>query len=161
MKTLIIALSVLFATTSFAADAPGSYKSAGCGLGSMIIKDEGFVQIFAATTNDVFGTQVFGISSGTSNCAGAGGYASKTAQEHMYVESNRDVINQEMAQGSGEHLNALATMLGCEKASDASFATAMKKNYKVVVSKKDADQMLSSVKTVISSNPSLAKSCNI
>ena len=156
MKSLILALSVLFASTSFAATA---YKSAGCGLGSLIIKDEGFVQIFAATTNGTFGSQTFGITSGTSNCAGAGGYASQDAQEHMYVETNRAAITQEMAQGSGEHLNALANMLGCEKASNATFATAMKKNYKTVASKKDADQMLNSVKTVISSDAALAQSC--
>ena len=28
-----------------------AYGSAGCGLGSLIIKEDGFIQLFAATTN--------------------------------------------------------------------------------------------------------------
>ena len=155
MKNLLLILSVLITSTSYAA----GYKSAGCGLGSMVIKDEGFAQVFAATTNGTSGSQTFGISSGTSNCAGAGGMASKDAEEHMYVQANHDAITQEMAQGSGEHLNALATLLGCEKGVNNTFGTVMKKNYKTVASKKDAEQMLNSVKTVISSDSRLSKSC--
>ena len=155
MKNFILALALIGSSHAFAA----SYHQAGCGLGSMVFKEEGSTQILAATTNGTFGSQTFGISSGTSNCSGAGGVATTDAQEHMYVETNRSVINQEMAQGSGEHLNALATMLGCQKGSSTTFAAVMKKNYKVVASKKSTDEMLQSMRNVISSDSRLNKSC--
>ena len=157
MKLLAFAILVLFAATpSFA----NNYKSAGCGLGSMIIKDDGFVQIFAATTNGSFGTQTFGITSGTSNCSGAGGFASREAEEKMFVTANHDAIVQETAQGSGEHLNALASMMGCGKSSDAAFAAKMKKNYKNITSTQTSDEMLNEVKTMISADSGLSKACN-
>ena len=44
-------------------------QDAGCGLGSMIIQENTKVmQLLAATTNGSFGSQTFGISTGTSNC---------------------------------------------------------------------------------------------
>src|SRR5690348_10000976 len=45
------------------------YGVAGCGFGSMLFgKQPGFIQVLAATTNGTFGSQTFGISTGTSNC---------------------------------------------------------------------------------------------
>ncbi len=157
MKLIILAVLAIFAANPSFAD---SYKSAGCGLGSMLIKDDGFMQIFAATTNGTFGNQTFGITSGTSNCSDAGGHASLNAEQHMYVEANRDAIIQETAQGSGEHLNALASIMGCEKSSDAAFAATMKKNYKTVTTSSNSDQMLNQVKSLISTDSRLAKACN-
>ena len=77
-KTLTLALAaVLFATSAHAAETKrkaesqveqtqeaikgtGTYGLAGCGLGSMAFGDSpGAVQIFAATTNGLFGTQTF------------------------------------------------------------------------------------------------------
>src|SRR3954464_7446787 len=46
-----------------------TYGTAGCGLGSLVFGDQkGAIQILAATTNTTFGTQTFGITTGTSNC---------------------------------------------------------------------------------------------
>jgi hypothetical protein len=159
MKKVVLLVSCVALACSASAFA-GSYKSAGCGLGSMIIKDDGIVQIFAATTNGTFGSQTFGITSGTSNCTGSGGYAKADAEQEMYVSSNQDAISQEMAQGSGEHLTALSTLMGCEKGSSDQFATAMKRNYRTIASEKNPEDMISSMKGVISSDPALKKACN-
>src|SRR6266545_2071443 len=73
--TALAFMSLAVLTTEARAQAPAStgfepsYGLAGCGLGSMLIGSKpGIVQIFAATTNGSFGTQTFGITSGTSNC---------------------------------------------------------------------------------------------
>ena len=47
-----------------AATGKSTYGLAGCGLGSMVFGDQkGMIQILAATTNNTFGTQTFGITS--------------------------------------------------------------------------------------------------
>ena len=86
MKRTIFAVIAVLAISSSAW--AGGYKSAGCGLGSMIIKDDGFVQVFAATTNATSGSQTFGITSGTSNCARQRRLSPTTMLEkQMYVEA--------------------------------------------------------------------------
>ena len=136
------------------------YESAGCGLGSIWIHSDGTPQWFAATTNHSFSSQSFGISSGTSNCGHPGGYATLDAEKQLYVETNRDAITQEMAQGSGEHLVALASLMGCEKDVSASFGAVMKKNYKTIAEQKETRPMLSKIQSVISSDSTLVKACS-
>src|SRR5262245_21507042 len=52
----------------------GGYGMSGCGLGSILFgTDQNKVmQILAATSNGCFGSQTFGITSGTSNCVSGG-----------------------------------------------------------------------------------------
>lgn len=90
------------------------YGPAGCGLGSIIfVPDSGFTQVFAATTNGSFGTQTFGITSGTSNCdepaRGAEG-------ARAFVETNRVALAKDMARGQGETIAALTRLGGCAQA---------------------------------------------
>lgn len=62
-----------------------AYNMAGCGLGSLIIKDDGMVQIFASTTNGT-GVQTFGITSGTSNCVA--GQQDTSAEREVFLDVN-------------------------------------------------------------------------
>lgn len=90
------------------------YGPAGCGLGSLIFEpNSGFTQIFAATTNGTFGSQTFGISSGTSNCNDtAGGSASAKS----FVETNRTALVKDIARGQGETIESLSRLGGCSDA---------------------------------------------
>src|ERR1700751_4381430 len=153
MKRIALIAIVVSATSATAM--AGGYRSAGCGLGSDLIKDDGIVQIFAATTNGTSGNQTFGITSGTSNCTGSGGYAQIDAEKQMYVEANYDALSQEMAQGAGEHLGALSSLMGCSRESSNQFASVMKKNYSSIAASQGAESMLTKVKTTISSDPVL------
>lgn len=87
------------------------YGPAGCGLGSLIFEpNSGFTQIFAATTNGTFGSQTFGISSGTSNCTdSSGGSASAKA----FVETNRTALAKDISRGQGETIESLSRLGGC------------------------------------------------
>jgi hypothetical protein len=88
------------------------YGTAGCGLGSMAFGDDkGIVQVLAATTNGTFGTQTFGISSGTSNCEDTGG---GEASAKAFVETNREAFAKDVARGNGETISTLATLAGCQ-----------------------------------------------
>jgi hypothetical protein len=91
------------------------YGTAGCGLGSIVFGDsQGIVQIFAATTNGLFGTQTFGITSGTSNCVRTG---SGSASAKAFIQANRETVAKEIARGAGETIVSLSSLAGCTDAS--------------------------------------------
>jgi hypothetical protein len=91
------------------------YGSAGCGLGSILFEPStGFTQVFAATTNTLFGTQTFGITSGTSNC---GKSAAGTDAARAFVEANRTALAKDIARGGGETVAGLTRLAGCRDSS--------------------------------------------
>ncbi len=92
-----------------------SYASAGdagCGLGSLVINKNTKMQVFAATTNGTFGSQTFGITSGTSNCSSSG-LVKNDMEIQYFVEVNQEELIRDMAQGHGEKITTLAAMNGC------------------------------------------------
>ena len=108
-KFTLIALvsSLAFATSTTPAHA--DYGAAGCGLGSLVIQKDGFVQIFAATTNGTSGNQTFGITTGTLNCEVSGNSASAA----LFIEANREAVVKDISRGNGESLETLARIGGC------------------------------------------------
>lgn len=114
IATLILATGTAYAAESGGIHGTGKYGTAGCGLGSMAFGDQkGAIQILAATTNGFFGTQTFGISSGTSNCAEA---APGTSGTKTFIEGNREALAKDAARGSGETIDTLTVLAGCKDA---------------------------------------------
>ncbi len=118
-RKLAVVAALLFAGSAVAADGglkgSGQYGAAGCGLGSLVFGNQpGAVQILTATTNGTFGSQTFGITSGTSNCGG-GLIAQNTRN---FVEANREALAKDMSRGQGETIGALTFMAGCKSSSD-------------------------------------------
>jgi hypothetical protein len=114
--TLVIHLAFHGATASLAADDTSMrYGSGGCGLGAAIIgSGEGFGQVFAVTTNATFYTQLFGITSGTSNCVPHAGSKNATAFLNQFLTVNNVAFAEDVARGHGEALEVVAQELGCE-----------------------------------------------
>lgn len=110
--SLLVTGAVLLAAAQ--AGAADKYGTAGCGLGSMVFGNQkGIVQIFAATTNGLFGSQTFGITTGTSNCGDTGGGLASTK---AFIETNREALAKDISRGQGETVKNLATLAGCSDA---------------------------------------------
>ena len=149
LKALTIALLALSGSSAFAQSGIGP---AGCGLGNMLMGKDN--QIFAATTNGSFYSQLFGITSGTSNCERGGSVAQMT----MFVESNRVALSNESARGQGETVTALSSILGCEDAGQ--LGAEMKANYAEIFANKENSIAISrSIQSTIQKNPALAQTC--
>ena len=89
---------------------PGTYGTAGCGLGAMAFKSQpGAIQIVAATLNGICANQTFGITFGTSNC-GPSLFAQGTRN---FVEANREALAKDIARGEGEAVGALTVINAC------------------------------------------------
>ncbi len=154
-----VAALVLAGTQMAGAESP-PYGMAGCGLGSLVFKENGFVQVFAATTNGTFGTQTFGISSGTSNCVNAGVVKADKEQE-AFVESNLDNLERDMAAGGGEYLAAFATLLGCQDSVQPQLYSFAQSSYPSVFpsDQTTAQQALYGFKIQASQNEIFARNC--
>ena len=133
------------------------YGMAGCGLGSIVIEPSGS-QTSAATTNGLFGSQLFGITTGTSNCKPAGEMAIINMQEE-FIATNLNTLSKEMAQGSGESLAAFTETLGCQQDSYALVASELKANYSTIFSAPGAMAVLDTSKMVLKGNPVASSNC--
>ncbi len=109
-------------------------NDAGCGLGSLVIKQNTKVmQVLAATTNGSFGSQTFGITFGTSNCS-AQGLVQNDKQIQYFVEVNQAELTREMAAGHGEKMVTLAALNGCNTEAEINaFNAKAQANFKTIV----------------------------
>ena len=130
------------------------YGMAGCGLGSLLFGAKpGFVQVFAATTNSTFGSQTFGISTGTSNCVDTNQGATSA---RAFIQANREALAKDVARGSGETLASLTSIAGC--ADSKAVSSTLQKNFKRIfpTSSVSSDQVTDSVLSTLKSDQTLA-----
>ncbi len=99
---------------AFGASQAFALDSTGCGLGSIIFKGQiGTVpQLLAVTTNGSFGTQTFGISSGTSGCDQNGRVSGGTGRIFAFLENNLEQFAVDAARGQGETIDTIAALTG-------------------------------------------------
>jgi Protein of unknown function (DUF3015) len=114
-KVLVVAVaiaSLVFAGAAFAGQAT---SNTGCGLGTLLFKNNAdnktLLQAFQATTNGSFGSQTFGITTGTSDCQQPKDFVSNDKASEFMV-ANMDNLARDISQGRGETLDAFAELLG-------------------------------------------------
>ena len=155
MKKLLIA-SVIVALPMVAQ--AKDYSAAGCGLGSMLFEGQSGLgpHILAATTNGLYGTQTFAMSSGTLGCDVSGNIVSHAA---LYIDSNMDQIAVDMSKGEGEALDALAAVMGVQKEDQAAFRVAMHQHFAVIFPNESVTgaDVVDGVVNVMKNDPVLSK----
>lgn len=130
----------------------------GCGLGKLAwadYKNQKNIapQVMMATTNGTFGSGTFGISSGTSGCTNDG-QVMADQRTNMFAAMNFENLSQEMAQGKGEHLASLATLMGIPAEQHTAFFALTQERYTAMVEAGEA----SSVALVKALNDAVGKS---
>jgi len=160
MKRVLVALAFLglvFGSSAFAAEGPG------CGLGGEVMKgNSGLVMHLVATfLNGLSSNQTFGMTSGTSGCKADSVILNEKEQE-AFVATNLGTLNQEMAQGQGEHVTALASLMGCPAEMTGEFARVSQESYGTVFASADvqAGAVLATLKDEVGRRPALASSCS-
>ncbi len=164
MKKSVVFMSAL----SIVAMCSGAYAAnpdtgPGCGLGKLAwdnFKNQKNIapQVLMATTNGTFGSQTFGISSGTSGCTNDGQVWSQV-KDTMFAGVNLDSLTQEMAQGRGEHLASLATLMGVPAEHHAAFFSMTQDRYNSLVAagEQSPKAFVQALNEGISGHPVLAK----
>lgn len=136
LKTVMAVVAVLSLSVVGSVFAE-NYGSAGCGLGSMIFGDQpGGIQVIAATTNASTYSQLFGITSGTSNCdKQPKSFSNRKLNE--FVVANVDNLAKDIAMGHGESLETVAELMGIPAAQRMQVYAKLQSNFtKIFTSEK-------------------------
>ena len=130
MKKVLLTSMVLFFMASGIAFAAAPRDNCGCGLGTILFEGKsGLVQqVLAATTNGSFGTQTFGISSGTLECNKPSKFASNE-QLNNFVASNMDNLAKDAAMGHGEYVDTLAELMDVQASKRVEFSQMLQANF--------------------------------
>ena len=138
MKKIYLASLAVGGALMMSANA-NAHDSTGCGLGSMAWRGESgpAPQVLAVTTNAFFGSQTFGISSGTSGCDPNGRITGGTQKMVFnFIENNMEQYALDAAKGEGETLQTLAGMLNMD---EEKFAKISQQHFATLFPNKDAD----------------------
>lgn len=160
-------LSIVLATFAFvcahggAGYAGGYGNGPGCGLGSEIFKSGSksiASQSLASSTNQLLlFNQLFGISTGSLGCTNNGHFA-QNEQTTLFANLNFDNLSQEMAQGGGEHLASLATLMGVPAEQQPAFFAMTQEKYTTLVQSGETTPaaMLKALQAAMAEQPVLA-----
>ena len=135
----------------------------GCGLGKELFDGNPgqkhiLQQVVGSTTNGTFGIQTFGISTGTSGCTNDGVIV-QNEKVNVFASVNLENLSQDMAQGHGEHLASLATLLGVPAEQQPAFFAMTQANYTNLIRSGEttAAAMLVALNQTMAVHPALAK----
>ena len=138
MKKVYLLSAVAAGVLALSSNA-NAYDSTGCGLGSMAWRGQSGIvpQVLAVTTNAMFGTQTFGISTGTSGCDPNGRVTGGTGRMLLaFLENNMEQFALEASVGTGE---TLATVAGILNVDEASLSVKIKDNFDMLFASNDLD----------------------
>ncbi len=146
MKKTIATLLILAAPLAYA----DKQHNVGIGLGTEIFRGhDGLAsQVCAATTNGSFGNQTFAITTGTLGAKKpAELWASK--QLNKFVEENMDGLAQDIAQGQGESLDAICSILQVED--QEAFNASLQNNFSEIYTSGAIthDEVIGNMKSVV------------
>ncbi|TKB69277.1 MAG: DUF3015 domain-containing protein [Nitrospira sp.] len=161
-KGLLVAVAILFGSQAGLAMAANPDTGPGCGLGKLAWENykgqkEIAPQVLMVTTNGT-GMNTFAISSGTSGCTNDG----KVMSEHkttVFASLNFEALSAEMAQGQGEHLASLATLMGVPAERHAAFFAMTQERYTSLVQTGETSPvaLVKALNEGIAGHPVLAK----
>lgn len=153
--SVVIMVCLIFAGAALAASksAGAAHRNTGCGLGTMLFKnnadDSVVLQTFQATTNGTFAAQLFGITSGTSECEKPAKFV-KNERVNEFVVANMDNLARDIAMGKGETLEAFADLLQVPADARAEFYHRLQSSFAKIFSSENVvlANVLDSVATV-------------
>lgn len=149
MKKLILA--AVAAVTLGSAASAANYGAAGCGLGSLVFKDNNETQILAATTNGTSANQTFGMTSGTSNCNNKGLIKLSMVRE-SFIEANYKDLSRDAAAGKGEFVANLASLYGYAPENTARFTELLQKNHGTIFASNDVRTAVTEIDKLVAAN---------
>jgi hypothetical protein len=166
MKKVIMlgAVGVFLAVQSgFALAAGNPDTGPGCGLGKLAWQNYPHqkvigIQTMEATTNGLMGNQTFGITSGTSGCTNDGKFWAEH-KVNAFAALNFENLSQDMAQGHGEHIASLATLMGVPADQQPAFFAMTQEKYASLVTAGETSPvaMVKALNEAVATNPMLAK----
>jgi hypothetical protein len=136
------------------------YGMAGCGLGSLVFKDDTMMAQVTAGTLNATGFQTSAISSThSSNCQERAGEAALRVEQEVFVAANLRALEEDVSAGGGSYTEAFAPGLGCEGAQYDAFIATSKANYQAIFNSDDAQVVYAQYMQALRANPELNTRC--
>lgn len=160
-----IAVAFLVAQAGVALASGTSDLGPGCGLGKVAWQDSkidtntvGAQLLISTTNNTILPWQAFGITTGIFGCKNNGKVWAEE-KTNMFAALNFQNLSQEMAQGQGEHLASLATLMGVPAEHQAEFFAMTQDQYTSLVKAGEASPvaMVKALNNAIATHPILAQ----
>jgi DUF3015 family protein len=162
-KFIFLQAAIAFACLSGGSAFAAWGTDPGCGLGKLVWDGQPgqkhiIQQALGSTTNGTFASQTFGVSFGTSGCTNDGVLV-QNEQVSVFAQANFDMIGQEMAQGRGEHIASLATLLGVPVEHQPAFFALAQDKYTTLIQSGESTPaaMLKALHAAMSGHPVLAQ----
>ncbi len=157
MKKILLSSLLLAASSSVLAVAPGGPT---CGWGNIVMEGKsGLVNHFlAATTNGTSGNATFGMTFGTVGCS-VDGPLTSGGTFIGWFDNILEEYSTDVAQGSGEALQAVAVMMGIDKQDRAHFDQLMHDNFATLFPNQNvtSQEVIDSMVVVMESDQKMAK----
>lgn len=160
-KLIIMSTIVLMGLQAAAALAGTSDTGPGCGLGKHAWEDSKLgqgvgPQVLMSTTNAP--TMPFGITTGTLGCKNNGQVWAEE-KTRIFAKLNFENLSQDMAQGRGEHLASLATLMGVPVEQQPAFFALSQERYQELLraGQTSTAAMLTALHDAMAQHPVLAK----
>ena len=155
--SLVVTLGLMASTQLSAAD-----SSSGCGLGWQILSKNSLLSSFSRSITHAFLPNTFSITFGTSGCAKHSIVLKERKAEH-FIAANFTEIQNELVMGPRHYVAALANTLGCPSSSFPVVGEVLRQNYDAVypLAPLSAGEVVTNLKSVLYSYPSLAMQCGI
>jgi len=167
-KRPLIVLTTVFFLFGMKGVSQGAHpdNGPGCGLGKLAWssypgQQSIGSQVLQATTNGTFATQTFGISSGTLGCTNDGTILA-SEKVNVFAAINFDQIFQEIAQGHGEHLTSLATLMEIPTDQQKVFFAMIQEKYTTLIKVGEASPkaVIKAIYSAMDNHPVLAQASN-
>lgn len=162
-KVFLLSVAVLFGMQAGLAMAANPDTGPGCGLGKLAWQNYPHqkvigIQTMEATTNGLMGNQTFGITSGTSGCTNDGKFWAEH-KVNAFAALNFENLTQDMAQGHGEHIASLATLMGIPADQQPAFFAMTQEKYASLVTAGETSPvaMVKALNEAVATHPMLAK----
>lgn len=157
MKKLLASALLLTASSFAFAVAPGGPN---CGWGNMLLEGESglVMHMLAGTTNGTSGNATFGMTFGTNGCS-VDDALSYGGEKMVWFDNIMDQFSTDVAQGSGEALQAVAVMIGVESQDRTHFDALMHDNFATLFPNESvtSQEVLDSMVAVMNSDQLLSK----
>ena len=159
----ILSVVILAALASVSQTGIAKETGAGCGIGKKIMEGESGTgaHLAAWALNNMILPQSLSQTSGILGCD-TSQQVNNDKQKELFIASNIDSLSVDMAQGKGEHLSILASLMGIARADQETFFELTQEKYASIFSSTDTDahMMLTALNTQMAGKPELASYVN-
>jgi len=157
MKKLLMAATIAASLTSAGYSAAAD-TGPGCGLGSMIFDGkEGTVNhVLAGILNGISGNQTFAMSTGTLGCD-VNNTIESTAS--AFIDQNIENVARDISRGNGEHIDALALLMGIEDSDRSIFKTTLQSSFDQIFTRDDitSSEVVTNLAAVLQQSEQLSR----